>query len=65
MTKMFEPLIIGKTVSEATEIMKEKGLLLRVVNRNNVNLIVTQEFNIDRCNVSVVDNIVIGFIGMY
>lgn len=58
-----DELLTGKTVEEATEIAKDRGLTLRVVSYQNVPAVITRELMPMRINVDVVDGVVVGVQG--
>lgn len=53
--------IIGKTMEEASQEVASTGFSIRPININGEDLIVTQDFNSTRINVTVVDNIITAY----
>jgi len=55
--------IVGLSVEEAAKKLNEYNYKMRVINRDNRHLMVTKEYDCSRCNVYVVDNVVIKISG--
>ncbi len=57
--------LVGQTYENAKEIMKQKGYELRVCKNNGVDLMLTQEMNSNRVNVSLHDDIIVKIEGIF
>jgi hypothetical protein len=53
--------LIGRTESEAYELVQEHGALVRIVSRNDIPMAVTRDYNRNRVNLSIYDNMVVGW----
>ncbi len=57
--------LVGQTYENAKEIMKQKGYELRVCKNNGVDLMMTQEMNSNRVNVSLQDDVIVKMEGVF
>jgi hypothetical protein len=56
--------IIGRSVDEATAVLNDVGLTLRVVIEDGEALVVTEDFSTSRVNVEVADGVVVAVVSI-
>ena len=53
--------LIGRTESEAFELVQDHGFCPRIVARDRTSMVVTRDYRVDRVNLRVADNRVISW----